>query len=148
MRRLSCSHLLSVSNVMNLDAADNKHNYHGIYQHIPLGGRTITPQNFWSWAHLEGLALSDIPMIFCSFYKIQTRKVETLNLNRCAEFFAFCLFSFGFIIFCDTEQRMENTGGKSARKHSPNLQNFHLLSSGSGIECPCRLALAEWHKQK
>lgn len=31
---------------------------------------------------------------------------------------------------------MENTGEKYARKQSPNLQNFHLPSSGSGIECP------------
>lgn len=121
---------------MNLDAADNKHNYHSIYQQIPLGVRTITPQNFGSWAHLGGLALTDTARILCSLYKVQTRKGGTLNLNRCAQLFGFCLSSFRFIIFCDTKQRMESTGGKSAKKQNSNLQNFDLPSGGSGIEYP------------
>lgn len=136
---------------MTLDATENKHNYRGIYQHISLGDKTITPQNFLSWAylggqaHLGGLALTDTTMIFCSLYKVQTRAVRTLK--RCAEQKRFCFFSFGFIILCDIKQRMENAGGKSARKQSPNLQNFDLPSSGSGIECPPETGWS-WHKQK
>lgn len=33
---------------------------------------------------------------------------------------------------------MGNTGGKSAKKQNPNLQNFDLSSSGSGIEYPSK----------
>lgn len=32
---VTCTH------VMNQHAADNKHNYHTIYYHIPLGARTV-----------------------------------------------------------------------------------------------------------
>lgn len=77
--------------------------------------------NTSEFLELGGLALTATARILCSLYKVQNRKVGMLNLNRCAELFGFFLSSFRFIIFCDTKQRMENTGGTSARKLSPNL---------------------------
>lgn len=148
MRRLSCNHLLPVSNVMNQDAADNKHNYHAIYQHIPLGVRTITPQNFWSWSHLGGLALTVTAMIFWSFYKVQTRKLGTLNLNRCAELF---YFEFAFFILGSLSFVIQSKGwryrGKICKetKSKPSKLSFTFKWKWDWMRD--RVALAEWHKQ-
>lgn len=145
MTRLSCSRLLPVPNVMNQHAADNKHNYHAIYQHIPLGGRTIT----------QSLHLKEFPELSSpwraypdwnnydflhSLYKVQIRGVGALHLNRYGGLFRLCFFNFVFTTFCNPKQQMENVGGKLQGEEIQVSKTLLFLSVGAGLNVHPRQA--------
>lgn len=68
----------------------------------------------------------------------------TLNLNRCAEHFEFCIFSFGFIIFCEKEkkmeQKMENAGGNLQGNRVQTIKTLIYLQVEVGLNVHPRQA--------
>ena len=136
---LCCSRLVLVPNGMKQHAADNKHDYHAIYQHIPLGGRTITQSLRLRLSGAE-LTLEGLPWLTQLRFSAESSQTSNqgsgdITFKQVWWAFWFLLYFFWVQYFLWSKAKDGELEGKSARRWNPSLQNSALPSSGSRIEC-------------